>query len=413
MSKRTNPTLLLVLLLSTTLTASARVLVSASAFGFRFAHAIVLGASDREQDGLNGPVRRVKTETAKIAVKSGKPVESARVVLETTTYDQKGNRIDNAYFLAAGGSLTGKEVYKYDDKGNMVEMTLHNDDGSLLAKEVYSYEFDAVGNWTKMTTSVAMIEGGKISFEPSEVTYRSISYFLDESMMAKMSQPAAQPAASPAASTSAAAQPQPAPVNANAQVAQQPKPSNAANSSSSPASNNSSSPAANNSATQPLSKPEQTASKPVTNAKSAPVVIASLDKSAVVGPSLPSSIVSSSNSSEGGPSVKADSEAPSAQPLMRGPLKPISGGILNGKALSLPQPLYPEIAKRMRVTGTVEVEVIIDISGKVISAKAVKGPVLLLQAAEQAAKMARFTPTLLSGQPVKIAGTINYNFSIQ
>jgi hypothetical protein len=69
-------------------------------------------------------------------------------------------------------------------------MTLHNDDGSLLAKEVYTYEFDAVGNWVKMTTSVAMIEGGKVTFEPSEVTYRSISYFLDEGMLAKMSQPA-------------------------------------------------------------------------------------------------------------------------------------------------------------------------------------------------------------------------------
>ncbi|HYH86390.1 MAG TPA: energy transducer TonB, partial [Pyrinomonadaceae bacterium] len=162
-----------------------------------------------------------------------------------------------------------------------------------------------------------------------------------------------------------------------------------------------------------LSKPAQPASKSDNNAKSAPVVLASLDKSAVVGPSLPLAIAPNSNSSERGPSVKADGEAPAAQPLMRGPIKPISGGILNGKARSLPQPIYPEIAKRMRIAGTVEVEVIIDASGKVISAKAVKGPALLLQAAEQAAKQAKFTPTLLSGQPVKIVGTINYNFSIQ
>jgi protein TonB len=399
MSKRTNPTLLFVLLLSTAVTASAR--VSSSAFGFRFAGALVLAASDREQDGLNGPVRRVKTETAKITVKSGKPVEGGRAVLETTTYDQKGNRVDNAYFLAAGGSLTGKEVYKYDDKGNMVEMTLHNEDGSLLAKEVYSYEFDAVGNWTKMTTSVAMIEGGKLSFEPSEVTYRTISYFLDESMMAKMSQPATQSAAQPAtqlAVSPAAAQPQPSPVAQSVQVGAvvQPKPS----------------PALNNSAAQPVGKPAQPVSKPATNAKSAPVVLASLDKSAMVGPSLPVTVASSSNSSAGGPSVNADGEAPAAQSLMRGPLKPISGGILNGKALNLPQPMYPDVAKRMRVVGTVEVEVIIDTNGKVISAKAVKGPPLLMQAAEQAAKQAKFTPTLLSGQPVKIAGTINYNFSM-
>src|ERR687894_532183 len=68
-------------------------------------------ASDREQDGLSGPVRRVKTETAKITVKNGKPVEGPRVVLETATYDIKGGKVDNAYFLAAGGTLTGKEVY--------------------------------------------------------------------------------------------------------------------------------------------------------------------------------------------------------------------------------------------------------------------------------------------------------------
>lgn len=390
MSKRTNLSLLFVLLFSIAATASAHIL-SPTAFGFRFANAIVLAASDREQDGLNGPVRRVKTETAKIAVKGGKPIEGARVVLETTTYDQKGNRVDNAYFLAAGGSITGKEIYKYDDKGNMVEMTLHNEDGSLLAKEVYSYEFDAVGNWTKMTTSVAIIEGGKLSFEPSEVTYRTISYFLDESMMAKMSQPAAQPVASPVAT-----QPQVIPVGASAQAAQQPKPSNVAS--------NTAPGTANNSASQATSKPAD---------KLAPVVVSSLDKSALTTPGLSIAAVSSPAASGGGPAVKSEGEAPTAQPVVRGPLKPISGGILNGKAINLPQPIYPEVAKRMRVVGTVEVEVVIDGSGKVISAKAVKGPQLLLQAAELAAKQARFTPTLLSGQPVKIAGTINYNFSMK
>jgi periplasmic protein TonB len=67
----------------------------------------------------------------------------------------------------------------------------------------------------------------------------------------------------------------------------------------------------------------------------------------------------------------------------------------------------------MHTMGMVEVEVVIDTNGKVISAKAVKGPPLLLQSAEQAAKQARFTPTLLSGQPVKISGVITYNFSLQ
>jgi protein TonB len=99
--------------------------------------------------------------------------------------------------------------------------------------------------------------------------------------------------------------------------------------------------------------------------------------------------------------------------LRSGPLRPISGGILNGKALSLPMPFYPDPAKRARISGVVEVEVVIDISGKVISTKAVRGPGMLQQAAEMAARQARFTPTLLSGQPMKVVGVITYNFTLQ
>ena len=409
MSNRRNAApLLFLLLLSSAASVSARAVLSPAGFGFRFAHALILGATDREQDGLVGPVRRVKTETAKITVKNGRPVEGPRSVLETTTYDQKGNRVDNAYFLSAGGSLTGKEVYKYDERGNIVEMTLHKDDGSLLAKEVYTYEFDAVGNWTKMTTAVAVIEGGQVSFEPSEVTYRTISYFLDETMMAKMSQPAPQPAPSPAAlgapaqslfSQSTPAQTQTARANTNAQSGVNTQPNSSAQPKASPTPSGGPAP--------------QPAAKHTNNA--APVLLASLDKGAAPGPSLPVA-VAGPGASEGGPAVKSDGEAPAqpapAQPVMRGPLKPISGGILNGKALSLPTPAYPDAAKRMRLTGTVEVEVVIDINGKVISAKAVKGPSFLAVAAEQAARLAKFTPTLLSGQPVKVSGIITYNFSL-
>src|SRR5258705_6883292 len=153
--------------------------------------------TDRNRDGLVGPVRRVRTEVVKLSNDTGKAAEGKRAVLEVVSYDLKGSKVENQYFPIAGANLTGKEVYKYDDKGNISEMTLLNADGSLLSKEVYKYEFDFAGNWNKMTTSVAVIEGGKMSFEPSEVTYRLIMYYLDENMM-KMAQPASQPAAPPA-----------------------------------------------------------------------------------------------------------------------------------------------------------------------------------------------------------------------
>jgi TonB family protein len=95
------------------------------------------------------------------------------------------------------------------------------------------------------------------------------------------------------------------------------------------------------------------------------------------------------------------------------PKAPISGGVLNGKAISLPKPPYPAIAKAARASGTVTVQVTIDESGKVISARAVSGHPLLQQAAVQAAYGARFSPTQLSGQPVKVTGVITYNFVAQ
>jgi protein TonB len=94
------------------------------------------------------------------------------------------------------------------------------------------------------------------------------------------------------------------------------------------------------------------------------------------------------------------------------PLKPVSGGVLNGKAISLPKPEYPPNAKNMRASGVVTVEVLLDESGKVISARAVEGNPLLRPAAVAAARQARFTPTVLSGQPVKVSGVLTYKFSL-
>ena len=88
----------------------------------------------------------------------------------------------------------------------------------------------------------------------------------------------------------------------------------------------------------------------------------------------------------------------------------VSGGVLNGKAIAKPQPAYPPIAKAARAQGTVVVQVLVDEEGYVIAANAVSGHPLLQQAAVFAARQARFTPTYLGGQPVKVSGVITYNF---
>ena len=351
-------------------TAVAQSNLSAKANNFDTPSSGVVVESDRIRDGLVGPVRRVRTSIAKLSSESGRPVEGKPAVLEIVAYDIKGSKTENQYFPVAGANLTGKEVYKYDDKGNISEMTLVSGDGSLVSKEVYKYEYDFAGNWNKMTTSVAVIEGGKMSFEPTEITYRSIMYYLDENMM-KMAQSAAT-----------ASSPNPLPANSAVNLD-----AKASATSAQPLAGN---PAKKTSPTLPESKVSSDQLKGLGSANGTTTKASAGMQTSV---------------------VQLESEPP-PPPAPRRILKPVSGGVLNGTALSLPAPTYPETARRLRVAGVVTVEVVVDETGKVISAQATSGPPTLRDVAVQAASRARFSPTKLSGQPVKVAGFINYKFAL-
>ena len=333
--------------------------------------------SDRVKDGLVGPVRRVRTEVVKLVASEGRIVEGKRSLLELVAYDLKGNKVENQYFPVAGATLTGKETYKYDDKGNISEMVLLSDDGSLVSKETYKYEFDFAGNWNKMTTSVAVIDSGRMTFEPTEITYRSIMYYLDENMVRMATAPAApaptQPSAVPATDL------------ANNNVAK-----NNAESKSQPP------------VELPINK------QPISKAAAVPASTANTDR---LSSGTPVEVKNVATNASAAPRVVLDSEPPPSstpKPILR----PISGGVLNGSAVFLPAPLYPDTAKRMRTSGVVTVEVVIDENGKVISANAESGPATLREAAIKAALRAKFSPTKLSGQPVKVFGTISYKFSL-
>jgi TonB family protein len=323
--------------------------------------------SDRSRDGLIGPVRRVRTEVAKVSNADGRQTETKPVVVEIAAYDIKGNKIENQYFPIAGATLTGKEVYKYDDKGNISEMTLLNPDGTLLSKEIYKYEFDFLGNWNKMTTSVAVVDSRGVTFEPSEVTYRSIMYYLDESMM-KMAQPGAATTSQPVT-----------PVAANKPAVD--------------------------------SKPNATNNKRNAQKSVAPELPSASASATKLGSAPMDLKVPALSTNQPVPVIGLDSEPPPS-PGPKPILKPVSGGVLNGTAISLPPPIYPEAARRMRTSGMVTVDVILDETGKVVSATASSGPTILREAAVQAALKARFSPTKLSGQPVKVSGVINYKFAL-
>lgn len=91
----------------------------------------------------------------------------------------------------------------------------------------------------------------------------------------------------------------------------------------------------------------------------------------------------------------------------------LPSSLISSKAISNPVPLYPEIGRRVGAQGTVAVQILIDEQGRVISAQATSGHPLLQKPAVDAARRARFSPTVLNGQPVRVSGVIYYNFKLQ
>jgi TonB family protein len=111
---------------------------------------------------------------------------------------------------------------------------------------------------------------------------------------------------------------------------------------------------------------------------------------------------SASNQSPGNRKVRG-----SCQPCVTSYL---SGGVLDHKALIKPAAAYPDIARWKRISGTVTVRVLIDTTGTVTSAEISSGPHLFRKAALKAAFQARFHPSKLMGQPVKVTGLLRYDF---
>jgi protein TonB len=114
------------------------------------------------------------------------------------------------------------------------------------------------------------------------------------------------------------------------------------------------------------------------------------------------------------PPTVALADKPPEPPVVKPPTtERVTSKVLSSKALNLPQPPYPIIAKQAHVQGPVNIQILVSEEGKVISAQVVSGNGMLSSAAKDAALRARFTPTILNGQPVKIQGVITYNFVLQ
>jgi protein TonB len=108
------------------------------------------------------------------------------------------------------------------------------------------------------------------------------------------------------------------------------------------------------------------------------------------------------------PPPKKVEKAPPPRPS----IIPVGGRVQNAKLVRNPQPVYPQIAKSARISGTVELSAIIGEDGHIQELKVVSGHPLLRQAALDAVKQWVYQPTMLNEQPVKVSTTIDVIFTL-
>jgi TonB family protein len=101
----------------------------------------------------------------------------------------------------------------------------------------------------------------------------------------------------------------------------------------------------------------------------------------------------------------ADKAGDPAPGTTTGDSRTVPGGVLNDKAVTLPQPPYPPVARAVRASGSVTVNIEVDIQGNVVKAEAASGHPLLKAAAVAAARQAKFKPG-----PAPISGSLVYEF---
>lgn len=90
-------------------------------------------------------------------------------------YDDGGRRVEVTY--EAQGKPTRRFVYSYDNTGRIQERLEYNGSDPVAVRRSQHFEFDSAGNWVKNHTLAGRKKGGRLYFEPAEVTYRTISYF--------------------------------------------------------------------------------------------------------------------------------------------------------------------------------------------------------------------------------------------
>jgi len=151
--------------------------------------------TDRDRDGLAGPVKLILIEDVMLVEKDGHPAEDQHAV-SAAKYDEKGSKtgqapatvyFDGGYAVtqhdpglkpsskeASTAGSSNKWIKDYNDRGFVIEKRLIDGKGNENEHDKIGYESDSHGNWVKRTTTRIAKDG---SVSDAEVSYRTITYY--------------------------------------------------------------------------------------------------------------------------------------------------------------------------------------------------------------------------------------------
>jgi TonB family protein len=360
------------------------------ALGLLFIYSVVAAnKTDREHDGLIGQVSTVRFEKSISVNRSGQSVEGPRVLWQTVAYDSNG-RVTERIFYVEDGNIWSKTASNYDSEGNRSDIVYRASvGGAAQASNVQNrsmkeflrskrtFKYDADGNRTEeadYTEGGALFQKTVYAFEGKGYVKEIVQYGSDGRIISRC-------------------------VNEYGERGRIVKQS--CYDSRGALSRKSSYSYEFDSTGNWVKRVDTTQSfyegKQTYEARE--VIYRSIT-------------YESQSSGQKGAAIDRSTDVTGgvAMGLTRPLILRKSGGLLQGSARRRVEPRYPDSALAQGIGGSVVVEVTVDEDGSVMTARALSGPDELRGAAVSAARDWKFHPTTLSGIPVKIIGTITFNF---
>ncbi|WP_257312048.1 energy transducer TonB [Geothrix fuzhouensis] len=157
-----------------------------------------------------------------------------------------------------------------------------------------------------------------------------------------------------------------------------------------------------------------------------PTVAGGTGSGTVAAPSGTSPRADPDEAAAGLPTVDRSSEVPVDGPALPGPVVPASGAavpasgpVIHDFSATAPavlrqvDPLYPDLARRAHVQGTVVLLMVVDEAGVPIQVRVLDGPPALQEAALHAARQWRFEPARMDGRAVAASFRLTLNFRLR